>query len=104
MEKNQANAKQHPETEILLKENYSVSSFMLSSKTKIRYSKKCVKSKCVCFNKIMWLIITRLKMKNGSHTYEINRTRPRHGHRYTKYKMCLSIMMVMCNKQHLKLN
>ena len=53
MEKNQANAKQHPQTEILLKENFSVSSFMLSSKTKIRYSKKCVKSKCVCFNKIM---------------------------------------------------
>ena len=42
----------------------------------------------------------RLKMKNGSHRYEINRTRPKHGHRYTKYKMCLSMIMVMCNKQH----
>ena len=35
-------------------------------------------------------------MKNGSHRYNIE-----HGHRYTKYKMCLNIMMVMCNKQHL---
>ena len=33
--------------------------------------------------------------------YNINRTRPRHGHRYTKYKMCLRMMNVMCNKQHL---
>ena len=28
----------------------------------------------------------RLKMKNRSQRYDINRTRPRHGHRYTKYK------------------
>ena len=42
-------------------------------------------------------------MKNRSKTDDINRTMPRHGHKYTKYKMCLSIMMViiMCNKQHL---
>ena len=43
----------------------------------------------------------RLKMKNISHRYDINRPRPRHGHKYTKYKMCLTIMMVMCIKQHL---
>ena len=43
----------------------------------------------------------RLKMKHRSHKYDINRTRPRHGHKYTKYKMCLSIMMVICIKQHL---
>ena len=35
----------------------------------------------------------RLKMKN--------RPRPRHGHKYTKYKICLNIMMVVCIKQHL---
>ena len=40
-------------------------------------------------------------MKNRSHRYDINRTRLRHGYKYTKYKMCLSMMMVMCNKQHL---
>ena len=44
---------------------------------------------------------TKLKMKNGSHRYDINRTRPRHGQKYIKHKMCLSKMMVMCNKHHL---
>ena len=76
----------------------------------MRYSKKCVKKKCVFFNEIMCLSIMkmRLKMKIGSHRYDINRTRQRHGHKYTKYKMCLSMMMIMYNKQlpkqHLKLN
>ena len=42
----------------------------------------------------------RLKMKNRSHRYDINRPTPRHGYKYTKYKMCLSIMMVICIKQH----
>ena len=28
-----------------------------------------------------------LKMKNRSHRYDIDRPRPRHGHKYTKYKM-----------------
>ena len=32
-------------------------------------------------------------MKNRSHRYD-NRPRPRHGYKYTKYKMCLSIMVV----------
>ena len=40
-------------------------------------------------------------MKTGSHRYDINRTTPRHGHKYTKFKMCFSMMMVVCNKQHL---
>ena len=43
----------------------------------------------------------RLKMKNRSRRYDINRPRRRHGHKYTKYKMCLDIMMVICIKQHL---
>ena len=43
----------------------------------------------------------RLKMKNRSSRYDINRPRCRHGHKYTKYKMCLDIMMVICIKQHL---
>ena len=42
----------------------------------------------------------RLKMKNGSHRYDTNRPRPKHWHRYTKYKMCLIIMMVIGIKQH----
>ena len=40
-------------------------------------------------------------MKNWSHRYNINRPRPSHGHKYTKYKMCLSIMIATCIKQHL---
>ena len=43
----------------------------------------------------------RLKMKNRSQRYNINRRRPSHGHKYTKYKVCLSIMTVICIKQHL---
>ena len=45
--KNQAKAKQPPEAELLLFENYSLSSSMLSSKTNLRYSKKCAKNICV---------------------------------------------------------
>ena len=29
----------------------------------------------------------RLKIKNRSHRYDINRPHSRHGHKYTKYKM-----------------
>ena len=32
---------------------------------------------------------------------DMNRTGPRHGYECSKYKMCLSMMMVICNKQHL---
>ena len=41
--KNQANAEQHPEAELLLFENYSHSSVMLSSKLSRTYSKKISK-------------------------------------------------------------
>ena len=29
----------------------------------------------------------RLRMKNRPHIYNINGPRPRHGHKYTKYKI-----------------
>ena len=29
----------------------------------------------------------RLKVKNRSHRYNINKPGPKHGHKYTKYKM-----------------
>ena len=45
------------------------------------------KSKCVCFNQIIMKM--GVKMKNGSQRYDMNRTSLRHGHKYTKYKMCL---------------
>ena len=37
-------------------------------------------------------------MKSRSHRYDKIRE---HGSEYTKHKMYLSMMMVMCNKQHL---
>ena len=43
----------------------------------------------------------RLKMKNRSHRYVITRPRPRHGHKYTICKMCLSLMMATCIKSAL---
>ena len=43
----------------------------------------------------------RLNMKNRSSRYDINRPRRRHGHKYTKYKICLDIMMVIFINQHL---
>ena len=43
------------------------------------------------------------KMKNRSRRYDINRHRSRTGHKYTKYKMYLSMMMFICIKQHLSL-
>ena len=72
-----AKAKQNLEAELLQFENYSLSSFTFSSKN----------------NEIL---------KNVQKTSAVlNRLRPRHGHEYTKYKMCLNIMMVICIKQHL---
>ena len=49
------------------------------------------------------LIIMKMKMKmrNRSHRYDISRPRSRHGHKYGKYKKCLSMMMLKCVKQHL---
>ena len=43
----------------------------------------------------------RLKIKNRSQRYDINWPRSRHGHKYTKYKMNQSVMMLICIKQHL---
>ena len=90
-------------TEFLLFENYSLSSFPLLFKNNGRHSKKCTKNKYICLNEVMWLMIMklRLKMKNRSHRYDINRPRSRHGHKYNKYKMCLIIIMVICIKQNL---
>ena len=85
--KSQAKAKQQPETKLLLLENYSLSSSALSYKNNRRYSKKCTKNMCVCFNEVILLMTLkmRLKMKNRSHRYDINRPRPRHGDKIGKY-------------------
>ena len=43
----------------------------------------------------------KMKMKNRSHRYNISWVRFRHGQKYSKYKKCLSIIMLICIKQHL---
>ena len=43
----------------------------------------------------------RLKMKNRSQNYDINRPRAKHGPKYPKFKMCFSIMIATCIRQHM---
>ena len=52
---------------------------------------------------MVWLTLMkmRLKMKKVSDRYDTNKPKPRHGHGYTKYKVCFSMMMILCTKQHL---
>ena len=63
-----------------------------------------------CIHEIIGLIIMKMKMivKNRSHRYGINRSRSRHEHKYSKYKKCLSMIMLIgikpTPKQHLKLS
>ena len=40
-------------------------------------------------------------MKKSSQRKDINRPWPRHGHKHATYKMCVSMMMLIYNKQHL---
>ena len=101
--KNQAKAKQHPEAELLLFENYLLSSSSLSFKNNKRYSKKCTKKQVRLFK---WGYIIngnekRLKTKNRWYRYDMNRSRIRHGYKSTKYQIYFSIMMVMYIKQYL---
>ena len=81
--KKNANAKKHPESQLLLFENYSLSLFTLSPKNNRRYSKKCKKNTYLFSKEIIWLITMkmRLKIKNRSHRYDINRPGLRHGNK-----------------------
>ena len=60
-------------------------------------------NKRVRIHEIIWLIMTKMKMKmkNRSHRYGKNRPRSRHGQKYSKLKKCLSVMMLICIKQDL---
>ena len=40
-------------------------------------------------------------MKIRWYRYNINRPTPRHGHKRTEYKICLSMIMIIHIKQHL---
>ena len=42
----------------------------------------------------------KMKKKNRPHRYDINRPRSNHGHKYSEYN-CLSMIMLICIKQHL---
>ena len=67
--KNQANAKQHTEAQLLLFENYSHFLSTLSSKNKRHISENKQRNKCVSIHEIIRLIIMKMKMemKNKSH-------------------------------------
>ena len=43
----------------------------------------------------------KTKVKIVSRKYGINRPICRHGHKWSKYMKCLSMMMLICIKQHL---
>ena len=57
----------------------------------------------VRFDDVIWLMTLkmRMKIKSRSQIYDMNWSRPRHGHKYTKYKMCLSKIIFTCMKQHI---
>ena len=57
------------------------------------------KNKCVCIHEALRLIIMKMKMKmkKRSLRYGKNKRRSRHGHKYSKYKTCM--MMLICVKQ-----
>ena len=62
------------------------------------------KNKCVCIHEIIWLIMMKMKtrIKNKSPRYSLHRPGCMiHGHKYSKYKKCLSMIMLICIKQHL---
>ena len=63
------------------------------------FFKKCTRNKEVCLNEVRIAMKMRLEMKHKSHIYHVNRPRPRHGHEYNIYKMCLTIMIAICIKQ-----
>ena len=45
----------------------------------------------------------KMKMKNRWHDrQDINKPTSGHGHKYSKYKKCLGMMMRTCIKQHLR--
>ena len=83
-------------------ENYShFSATLLTKNNSICYKNK-QKNNCVCIHGITWLIIMKMKMKmkNRSPRYGTNRPRSRHRHKYSKYIKFLSMMILICIKQH----
>ena len=104
MAKNQANAKHHPEAELLRFENSHILLPRYYPKKLGHILKNKENNKFVCIHRIIRLIIRRMKMKlkNRSHRYDINRPRSRHGRRYSKYITCITMMMLIFIKQQLR--
>ena len=63
--KNQATARQHPEAELLLFENYSLSLSTASSRNNRIYTKNCTKSKYVCLKRGYMINENENETKNG---------------------------------------
>ena len=86
--KNQAKAKQHPEAELL---PLKIIPFFTCYHPKIigDILKNLQKNKYFYLNEVISLMKMkmRLKMKNRSQRYDINRPLPRHGPKHTKYEM-----------------
>ena len=97
--KNQGNAKQHPDAELLIFGNYlhSSTTFISQNDRKILQHKQIYK--CVCIHKFIPLITMKMKikMKNILHRCNFNRPSSRHGHKYSE--KCLSMTMLICIKQ-----
>ena len=68
---------------------------------KLFWCRECVKKTSVYFNEIILLI--KIKIKNGLaiDTAQLQLGLDIHGHKYTKYEKCLSMMILMCTKYHL---
>ena len=99
--KNKVNARQHPRGWTF--DIWKFFTFFIHS----RYHPKIIghilknkqQNKSVCIHTINHNE-KKMKMKNRSRKYSINRPRYRQGRKYSKHKKCLSIM-VICIKQHL---
>ena len=68
-----------------------------------------LKNKCVCFQEIIWFIIMKMmiKMKNIPNRYNTSRSRSRHKHKFSNYKVSQyddGYTYKPRLEQHLKLN
>ena len=101
--KNHPNAKHHHEAELLVFKIILILHPRYHPKIIGHTLKNKLKNKRAVIHKIIRSIIMKInmKMKNRSHRWDINRRRSRHEHKYSKYKKCLTMMMLLCVKQHL---
>ena len=101
MAKNQAYAKQHPEPELCYLKIIHILHPSYQPKIVGHILKNKQNNKYVCIYEIIRLIIMKMKMKNRSHRYNINRFRSTIWHKCSKYKKSLSMMMLTYIKQYL---